>query len=72
MPAYEKCHSYAGIRLGVRYALAVQARSQGFFMGEGGGAYLKNQDQIINDEMIGHTSAKAITGIREHAPKEKI
>ena len=38
-----------------------QARSQDFFMGEGG-AYLKNRDQIINVWIIRHGTSEVTQG----------
>ena len=35
-----------------------QARSQDFFYGGGGGAYLKNRDQIINVWIIRHGNSE--------------
>ena len=50
-----------------------QARSQGFFVGGGGGgegAYVKNWDQIINVGMIHHGSCEDTRAVESFKPTD--
>ena len=47
-----------------------QARSHGFFVGGGGGAFVKNWDQIINVGMIRHGSCEDTRAVKSFKPAD--